>query len=60
MGEGMVTIHIPKVNGTMGTHDGRSILYQAIRRTIRRGCQGSSLLYLEHERHEGKWRVLYQ
>jgi hypothetical protein len=56
----MVTIHIPKVNGTMGTHDGRSILYQAIRRTIRRGCQGSSLLYLEHERHEGKWRVLYQ
>jgi hypothetical protein len=53
MGEGMVSIHFLEVNGTLGTHDGRQVFRQAIRRTIRRGCEGSTFLYLEYERHEG-------
>jgi pimeloyl-ACP methyl ester carboxylesterase len=53
MGEGMVSIHFLEVDGALGTHDGRQVLCQAIRRTIRRGCEGSTFLYLEYERHEG-------
>ena len=53
MGEGMVSIHFLEVDGALGTHDGRQILCQAFRRTVRRGREGSTLLYLEHERHEG-------
>ena len=38
MGEGMVSIYVLEVNGTMGTHDGWQVLCQAFRRTVRRRC----------------------
>jgi hypothetical protein len=53
MGEGMVSIHFLEVDGALGTHDGRQVLCQAFCRTVRRGCEGLTFLYLEYERHEG-------
>ena len=60
MGEGMVTIHVPQIDGSLGTYDGRSIFSKAVRRTVGRGREGFTFLYLEHQCNEGKWGVLYQ
>jgi hypothetical protein len=48
LGTRMVAFLLPQVDGTMGTYVGRSILFQAIRCAVRRGCEGSSLVHLEY------------
>jgi hypothetical protein len=60
LGEGMVAFLFLEIDGTLGTNVGGKVLVQAVRRAIRGRCEGSTLLYLEYEHHEGQWRVLYQ